>query len=116
MSRRQASGLAAWFMQRITAIYLAFFTVYLIGHFAYTPAHHYADLVRWLESPLVLLGMLLFVPSLLMHAWVGGRNIAIDYIKPFALRLTVLILFALMLFAAGLWAGQALLRTHFNAG
>ncbi|MBB1126424.1 succinate dehydrogenase, hydrophobic membrane anchor protein [Thiospirillum jenense] len=116
MNSRQASGLKAWFMQRLTAAYLAVFSLYLIGHFAYAPAHHYSDLIQWLVTPAVFLGMLLFIPLLLIHAWIGGRNIAIDYLKPFTLRLGFLILFAALLFASGLWAGQALLRAHFNAG
>ena len=54
---------------------------------------------------------LLFVAALLIHAWVGIRDIILDYVHPFGARLVVLSLFALMLITSGLWAARVL----FNA-
>jgi succinate dehydrogenase / fumarate reductase membrane anchor subunit len=53
--------------------------------------------------------MLLFVVSVLMHAWIGVRDVLIDYIHPIAIRATALGLVALSLVAMGLWAAQALI-------
>jgi succinate dehydrogenase / fumarate reductase membrane anchor subunit len=51
---------------------------------------------------------LLFVVSLLYHAWVGVRNIFMDYIKPVGLRLTLHVLVILALAWYGAWAVQIL--------
>jgi succinate dehydrogenase / fumarate reductase membrane anchor subunit len=38
-----------------------------------------------------------------MHAWVGLRDVTLDYIKPIAARVAVLTLIALALVGAGAW-------------
>ena len=42
--------------------------------------------------------------SLLFHAWVGARDIILDYVKPFAFRMVKLTSLALYLIAMGIWA------------
>lgn len=108
MSRR-ASGLKAWAVQRFTSVYLALFGVYLLVHFLFQPPADYAAWRAWVSQPAVNLGLLLFVPALLAHAWVGTRDVLIDYIKPTGLRVTLLGLFAFLFVASGLWAVQALI-------
>ena len=46
---------------------------------------------------------LLFWLALLWHAWIGMRDIWMDYIKPTALRLTLEILTVLTLFGYAAW-------------
>jgi len=54
-----------------------------------------------------------FVVALLWHAWVGVRNIAMDYVKPLGLRLTLqsAVIVALVLYLGWtvqiLWGGGA---------
>ena len=79
---RQASGLKAWLVQRVTALYLAIFLAYLLGHFALNAPADHAALLAWVNRPLVAGGLLLFVPVLLAHAWVGIRDVLIDYVHP----------------------------------
>ncbi|NEX18114.1 MAG: succinate dehydrogenase, hydrophobic membrane anchor protein [Halochromatium sp.] len=108
MSRR-ASGLKAWLIQRLSAVYLGLFGVYLLLFFAFAPPQDHAQLVAWASSPWVALGLLVFIPLLLAHAWVGIRDVLIDYLKPIGLRVGLLSLMALMFLASGLWALQALI-------
>jgi succinate dehydrogenase / fumarate reductase membrane anchor subunit len=108
MSRR-ASGLKAWLIQRLSAVYLALFGLYLALYFALVPPPDHAALVAWAASPWVALGLLVFIPVLLAHAWVGSRDVLIDYVKPIGLRVTLLALLALVFLASGLWALQALI-------
>ncbi|EGV30032.1 succinate dehydrogenase, hydrophobic membrane anchor protein [Thiorhodococcus drewsii AZ1] len=105
---RQASGLMAWLVQRATAVYLAFFVVYLVLHFTFgAPADH-AEFVAWLRQAPVAISLLLFVPVLLSHAWVGIRDVLIDYVHLLGLRMGLLMLFAFIFFASGLWAIKAI--------
>jgi succinate dehydrogenase / fumarate reductase membrane anchor subunit len=108
MSRR-ASGLKAWLLQRVSAVYLALFGLYLVLYFIVTPPPDHAALAAWATSPWVGLGLLLFIPMLVAHAWVGIRDVIIDYVKPTGLRIGLLSAMALMFLASGLWALQALI-------
>ncbi|WPL16145.1 Succinate dehydrogenase hydrophobic membrane anchor subunit [Thiorhodovibrio winogradskyi] len=104
---RQASGLKAWVIQRLSAVYIALFGSYLVIRLMFAPPVDHQAFVGWLASPLVALALLLYIPLLLLHAWVGVRDVLIDYVKPSGLRMGLLSLFALMLLASGLWAAQA---------
>jgi succinate dehydrogenase / fumarate reductase membrane anchor subunit len=50
----------------------------------------------------------LFALSLLLHAWVGMRNIFMDYIKPTGLRLALYAAVILALLWYGVWIVQIL--------
>ena len=106
---RKASGLKAWAIQRLTAIYIGLFSLYLVLALLFSPPADYLAWKAWIGSPLVSVAMLLFIASVLMHAWIGVRDVLIDYLHPIAIRATVLGLVALSLVAMGLWAAQALI-------
>ncbi len=106
---RQLSGLYAWAVQRLTALYIGLFlisagiTLLIKG----APASYSGWHGLW-SSPLLNLAMLVFVLALLLHAWVGIRDVILDYVHFVALRFTLLSLFALGLLASGLWAARIL--------
>ena len=103
MSSRRAAGLRAWTLQRISAIYLGLFFIYLLSHFIASPPASYEEWRLWVADPRVTMGLLLFFLFLLFHAWVGVRNVLIDYIHPFGLRVTLLTLVGMGLIACGAW-------------
>jgi succinate dehydrogenase / fumarate reductase membrane anchor subunit len=51
---------------------------------------------------------LLFVVALLIHAWVGIRDVLIDYVHPIMARVTLLSLFAIGFVGCGLWFAKAI--------
>lgn len=105
---RTASGLRAWVAQRVSAIYLALFFVYLIVQWLVAPPGDYAAWRAWIGHPVMSVATLLFVAALLLHAWVGLRDILIDYVQPTAVRVSLLAAMALGLIACGLWAASVL--------
>ena len=107
---RQAHGLRAWLLQRITAVYLLLFIVYLFIHFIRAPLSDYAVWHDWLADPLVNLATGLFVLSLLIHAWVGIRDVIIDYVTHTVLRVTLFAAVILMLAGCGLWSLRVLFQ------
>ena len=109
---RGASGLRAWVLQRISAVYLAVFTFILLGYFLIEPPADFAAWRGWVVRPWVSIGRLLYIASLILHAWVGIRDVLIDYVPVLALRLTLLSVFALLLLGSGLWALKAILLAH----
>ncbi len=108
MSRR-ASGLRAWFLQRATAIYLILFVLYTLQHLIFCAPADYAAWREWVAQPLVSLTILLFFASLLLHAWVGIRDVIIDYVHPTAIRVSVLTLIGFVLTGCAIWALQIII-------
>lgn len=108
---RQLSGLLAWVVQRLSAVYIGLFLVIATVSFLVNglPASYPA----WrslLSAPLPNLALLVFILALLLHAWVGIRDVLIDYVHAFALRFSLLSLFALGILSCGLWAMRILFR------
>jgi len=106
---RKASGLKAWVLQRATAIYIGLFALYLLLVMLIAPPADYVAWRDWFATPLMGIATLVFVVSVLLHAWVGIRDVVIDYIWHTPARVTVLSLVALGLVACGLWASQSLI-------
>lgn len=111
MSRR-AAGLKAWAWQRLTAIYLALFLVFLLLKLSVDPPLHYAEWRGWIGGPLINTASLLFILALLLHAWVGVRDILMDYVKPIVPRAGLMSLVILILVGCGLWAAEILIMTR----
>lgn len=105
---RQASGLMAWLTQRATAVYLAFFLSYLLLHFVFDAPADHAALRAWVNRPPVAIGLLLCVPLLLAHAWVGIRDTLLDYVSALGLRIGLMTLFSFVFIASGLWFFKAI--------
>jgi succinate dehydrogenase / fumarate reductase, membrane anchor subunit len=103
-------GLRDWLAQRVTAAIMALYSVIVAAIvFKNSPLTYpvWKDLFAqgWMR-----VATLLFAASLAWHAWVGVRDILMDYIRPDGLRLTLQI-FTLLLLAAYLgWAVQILWR------
>jgi succinate dehydrogenase / fumarate reductase membrane anchor subunit len=101
-------GLRDWLAQRVTAVIMAVYTVLILSAVAGLPQMDYRHWKVLWQTPLVRYASVLFMVSLLLHAWIGVRNILMDYVKDPALRLTlyVLVIGALLGYAA--WSVQIL--------
>jgi succinate dehydrogenase / fumarate reductase membrane anchor subunit len=108
---RQATGLRAWVLQRITAVYLGVYTLYLVGCFIADPPASHGAWSAWVSGPVASLAAMFFFLSLLLHAWIGIRDILIDYVHPFLPRLALLTLFGAGLVACGLWALKVIINS-----
>jgi succinate dehydrogenase / fumarate reductase membrane anchor subunit len=86
------------------ALYALLFALILI--FA-PPAHYGAWRALFANQPMKL-ATFLFLVSLFLHAWIGMRDILMDYIKPTGLRLGLEALVAIALVAYAGWALQIL--------
>jgi len=100
-------GLDMWLAQRAGAVYMALFLpVFLIRALA-GPSLDYAGW-RALFLPLGMkVAALLFVVALLLHAWIGLREIFIDYLhcaRCAMLRLSLYFAFAVLYLACLVWA------------
>jgi len=96
------SGFTAWLIQRLSAVYLLLFIFFAVVVLLMNDVND--QLWRqWFTIIWVKLAVLLFGLSLLLHAWVGLRDIILDYIHPLGLRLLLLSLAAVFLILNGFW-------------
>ncbi|MCB1734172.1 MAG: succinate dehydrogenase, hydrophobic membrane anchor protein [Gammaproteobacteria bacterium] len=105
---RQASGLQAWAVQRLTAIYLGGFFIYLIVAVLLDPPAS-VELWRARFGGVASVAWLLFVLALCWHAWIGIRDVVLDYIHPPVWRLSALVAFGGGLVACALWGFKIIL-------
>jgi succinate dehydrogenase / fumarate reductase membrane anchor subunit len=103
------SGLRAWVIQRLSAIYLALFTLVAAAAFLLAPPQSYEAWRATVAQPWIQLASALFILALVAHAWIGLRDVVMDYVKPVGLRLLVLFAIVLVLGASALWALRALI-------
>lgn len=107
MSRR-AHGLRAWLIQRFSAVYMALFLLFILARFWAAPVQDHVEWHNWMRDPIINLSVGLFILAVLIHAWVGIRDVIMDYVKPIFLRVTLLAAIALMLVGTGLWSLRVL--------
>lgn len=99
-------GLKSWIIQRVTSVFMVIYILGLAGFFATHPDIEFPDWHNFFSYFFVKLGTILFISSLILHAWVGIWTILTDYVKSFSVRLMleVIVFLALaMFFFAGLF-------------
>lgn len=103
-------GLRDWLIQRITAIVLAVYTLFLAGMLLFARDPGYEGWARLFAPTWMKALTLIALASLIYHAWIGVRDIWMDYVKPTGVRLTLQVLTVLWLAACAVWAVQILWR------
>lgn len=101
-------GMRDWLMQRVTAAVMAVYSVFIVVFLLTHQPLQFADWSGLFQNLWVRLASLLFLLSLYLHAWVGVRDILMDYVPPTALRLTLEVLTILALVAYTAWSVQIL--------
>lgn len=82
-------GLGDWLLQRLTAVVMALYTLGIAACLLAAPPASYADWKSLFAGPFMRPATLVFVAALLYHAWVGMRDIVMDYVKHAWLRLAL---------------------------
>ncbi len=104
-------GLRDWLAQRVTGVLMALFTLIVLAQVLLTKGsigyEKWAGIfsAQWMKSLTFCV-----ILALLYHAWVGMREIFMDYIKPVALRLPLQVFAIVWLLGCAGWALQVLWR------
>ncbi len=106
-------GVFDWIAQRVTAVLMAIYTVVLLIAMLVTPSFTYESWVRvfnftFFSFPMGKMLALLAFLSLAYHAWIGVRDIWMDYVRHTAIRLVLQVLTILWLVASVAYAAQIL--------
>jgi succinate dehydrogenase / fumarate reductase, membrane anchor subunit len=104
-------GLRDWLSQRVTAALMALFTLIVLAQVIFSKGPIGYDkwagifAAQWMK-------VLTFtvIAALLWHAWVGMREVWMDYIKPVGVRLALQVLTIVWLTACAGWGIQVLWR------
>ena len=101
-------GTGAWLLQRLTAVVMVIFTVGFIACLLWHKPASYADWKALFSGNVVRLSTMFFFAALLYHAWVGMRDIVMDYVKPAGIRLTLHTLIGGVLILYLIWTASIL--------
>ena len=101
-------GWRDWLAQRVTALVMAAYTVLVLGIALWNGGIDYALWKSLFASGSWKLATFVFMLALLWHAWIGVRDIWMDYVKPVGVRLLLEVLTLLALVAYLGWTIQIL--------
>jgi succinate dehydrogenase / fumarate reductase membrane anchor subunit len=104
-----SEGLRVWLLQRISAIYLGGYLLYVLTHFWLHPWPDYTEWHAWFTQPAIAIASAVFVLALLLHGWVGLRDVILDYVHHLGTRMVLLTLINFLLISCGLWAMRILI-------
>ena len=97
------NGLRDWLIQRITAVVLAVFSIFIMGYLIMHPQLEYAQWYSLFQPLWMRIFTLLALASLLLHAWIGIWTVTTDYLKSAVLRLFVQMLVLMTLLCCVVW-------------
>ena len=101
-------GLKDWLAQRVTAVVMVLYTAILLISFLSGQNFTYEGWAALFAQQWFKLISAVTLFGLFYHAWVGMRDVWMDYVKAVGLRLTLQIATMLWLIACAVWSVQIL--------
>ncbi len=97
------NGLKDWLIQRVTAVMLLAYLLYLWGFIFFTTDLSYQRWYELFHNSYFRIATVLAVLSLTLHAWIGVWTVTTDYLKVTLLRIVIQMLVAAWLIAQFIW-------------
>ncbi|MDF1796983.1 MAG: succinate dehydrogenase, hydrophobic membrane anchor protein [Coxiellaceae bacterium] len=104
------NGLSDWLVQRMTALIIGVYFVFLFIYFLCHPDLTYQQWHGLFDYTIMRICTLLVVLSICAHAWVGLWTVFTDYVKCACLRVTLEVILVLLLLTYVIWAISILWR------
>lgn len=104
-------GLRDWLAQRVTAVLMALFTLLVLAQVIFSKGPIGYD--KWagiFSAQWMKVITFTVIIALLYHAWVGVRDIWMDYVKSVSIRLSLQVFSIVWLVGCAGWAIQVLWR------
>lgn len=101
-------GLKDWIAQRATAVIMAVYTVILVATLLIVQPGSFEAWRGVFANGFIKFATFLFFLSLFYHAWIGVRDIWMDYVKPTGVRLVLHVLTIVALVGYAGWAATIL--------
>ena len=113
------NGLSDWLIQRVTALILLAYTLFIVGVVFFGPQLSYAEWKGLFGQTWVRIFSLASLLSIAVHAWIGLWSVSTDYMterlmgpKGNILRLLFQAFVAIALFSYVVWGIQILWSNH----
>jgi succinate dehydrogenase / fumarate reductase membrane anchor subunit len=103
-------GLKDWLAQRVTAVVMGLYTLIILVTFLTGSNFSYEGWAGMFAQQWFKIATFVTLLALFYHAWVGIRDIWMDYIKPLGLRLALQAATVVWLVGCAGWAAQILWR------
>jgi succinate dehydrogenase / fumarate reductase membrane anchor subunit len=103
-------GFRDWLAQRVTAVLMALFTIVLVAQLLFGAPLGYERWSAIFSAQWMKVVTFVVIIALLYHAWVGMRDIWMDYVKPVAAKLVLQVFTLVWLVGCAGWAVQVLWR------
>jgi len=101
-------GWRDWLVQRVTAVMMGLYTILVLGLLLWFGGLDFASWKATFGNEAFRIATFVFMVALFWHAWVGVRNILMDYVKPIVVRLTLQVLVIGVLVGYAGWTLQVL--------
>ncbi len=102
------SGLYDWMIQRVSAVILAVYTVFIVGYLAFGAELTYESWSALFQNSAMRIFSLLALLSFAAHVWIGMWSVSTDYIKPTGIRFVFQSVCGLLTFIYVVWGIQIL--------
>ena len=103
-------GMRDWLAQRVTALLMALFTIAVVLQLLMPGPINYDRWAGIFAAQWMKTLTFVVIVALAWHAWIGVRDIWMDYVKPVGIRLALQIAAVVWLVACAGWAVQVLWR------
>lgn len=103
-------GFRDWLAQRLTAVVMALYTVIFAAQVFMLPAWNNESWRHMFAGGFMRFATFIFFMALFYHAWVGVRDLFMDYVKPVGVRLALHTIITFLLIGYAGWAAQILWR------
>ncbi len=101
-------GLRDWLVQRVTAVLMALYLLAIAGYLLLQPVVDYNVWTHLFTHDVIRTFSMLFLLGVYYHAWIGVRDIVMDYVRPAVFRLFIHVMVILALLLYVIWSVQIL--------
>ncbi|PSJ18951.1 succinate dehydrogenase, hydrophobic membrane anchor protein [Nitrosomonas supralitoralis] len=101
-------GSKDWLAQRVTAILMTIYLIVLMGVLFVVAPQDYAGWKGLFQSQWLRIATFVFFICVFLHAWVGVRNVLMDYVHPVSVRLMMQITVVTALLFYLVWTAEIL--------
>lgn len=84
-------GFKGWLLQRVSAFLILTYILYAVAMLLYIQPSSHSDWVGFFNSTVTKYLTLLAFLATFYHAWVGSKDIIMDYVKPTLIKLSLYI-------------------------
>jgi succinate dehydrogenase / fumarate reductase, membrane anchor subunit len=107
--KKLVGGLRAWLLQRMSALVMLVLLLCALLVVSADPPHTHHQWQVLIHRPAIAAAAGLFFAALLLHSWIGVRDVVLDYVHPLVLRVSLLVALAAVLLVQALWLLRILL-------